>query len=116
MALKFLACTMRSTNPDFADRILELWYEFEKGETRVALLVRQIDKLECMHQAVIYEERTGEDMRNFMELEGEITLPELNPLLDTVLRKFEELKMRKRADIVMVFVSGRANGALLYTG
>lgn len=108
MALKFLACTMRSTNPDFADRILELWHEFEKGETRVALLVRQIDSLECMHQAVIYEERAGEDMSEFMKLEEKITLPELKPLLDTVLRKSEELKMRKRADVVIVFVSGRA--------
>ena len=56
MALKFLACTIRPLNPNFADLILELWYEFEAGETRTSQLVRQIDKLECIDQAIIYEE------------------------------------------------------------
>ena len=108
MALKFLTCTIRSSHPDFADLIMELWYEFEKGETDVAVLVRQIDKLDSIVQAVIYEERTGKDMSEFMELKDEITLPELRPLLDTCLEEREELRLRRQAeaDLIVVFVSG----------
>lgn len=106
MALKFLACTIRATNPEFADQILELWHEYDEGKTRTAILVKQIDKLECMHQAVIYEERTGKDMSGFMKLQVKVTLPELKPLLDTCLQRYEELKERRQADIIVVFVSG----------
>ena len=79
MALKFLACTIRSSNPSFADLILELWHEFEAGETRTSQLVRQTDKLECIDQAMIYEERSGLYLGDFMALEEQITLPELQP-------------------------------------
>jgi hypothetical protein len=103
MALKFLVCIIRSTNPEFAGRVLELWYEYEKGETRAAILVKQMDKLECMHQAVIYEERTGIDMSDFMQLKEKVTLPELQPLLETCFLKHNELKLRRQFDIVVVF-------------
>jgi hypothetical protein len=86
--------------------ILELWHEFEDGETRAALLVQQIDKLDCMQQAVIYEERTGKNMGDFMELKEKITLPELKPLLDACLAKYKELQLRRQADITIIFVSG----------
>jgi 5'-deoxynucleotidase YfbR-like HD superfamily hydrolase len=109
MALKFLASTIRATNPDFAHMILELWYEYEEGKTRTALLVRQVDKLECLHQAVLYEERTGKDMSDFISLKEKITLPELKPLLDSCLQKYSELTLRKQANIVVVFVSGIAD-------
>jgi 5'-deoxynucleotidase YfbR-like HD superfamily hydrolase len=108
MALKFLACTIRPTNPKFADQILELWDEYEEGKTRAALLAKQMDKLECIQQAVIYEERTGKDMSDFILLKEKVTLPELKPLLDTCLQKYDELKLRRQADIVVVFVSGIA--------
>jgi 5'-deoxynucleotidase YfbR-like HD superfamily hydrolase len=108
LALEFLACTIRPTNPKYADRILELWCEYEEGKTRAALLAKQMDKLECIQQAVIYEERTGKDMSDFMALEARITLPELKPLLDACLQKYDELKQRKQANIVVVFVSGIA--------
>jgi 5'-deoxynucleotidase YfbR-like HD superfamily hydrolase len=113
MALKFLVYIIRSTNPEFAGRVLELWYEYEKGETRAAILVKQMDKLECMHQAVIYEERTGIDMSDFMQLKEKVTLPELQPLLETCFLKHNELKLRRQFDIVVVFVSGMACLVLL---
>ena len=87
--------------------MLGLWYEYEAGETRAAVLARQMDKLECMDQAVIYEERSGLDLGEFMVLKEEITLPELKPWLEIRLRDYEGLKLRKKANIVVVFVSGR---------
>jgi 5'-deoxynucleotidase YfbR-like HD superfamily hydrolase len=106
MAFKFLACTLRSSHSAFADSMIDLWYEYEEGKTDVAVLVRQIDKLECMHQAVIYEERDGIDMSEFMELRKAVTLKELKPLLDACLQKHEEVVARKEAGLFVIFVSG----------
>jgi 5'-deoxynucleotidase YfbR-like HD superfamily hydrolase len=106
MALKFLACTVRPSNSRFADLILELWYEYEAGESRVSQLVRQIDKLECIDQAIIYEERSGLDLGEFMALKIHITLPELMPWLQIRLEDYERLKSRKKEEILVVFVSG----------
>lgn len=66
MAFKYLACTLRSSHPDFANSMIDLWNEYEEGKTEAAVLVRQIDKLECLHQAVIYEERHDIDLSEFM--------------------------------------------------
>ncbi len=106
MALKFLACTIRSFNPSFANLILDHWYEYEAGESRTSVLVRQMDKLERMDQAVIYEERSGEDLSEFMAVRADIDLPELKPWLEILLQNYENLKSRKNANIVVVFVSG----------
>ena len=106
MALKFLACTIRPSNPRFADLILDLWYEFEAGETRTSQLVRQIDKLECIDQAIIYEERSGLNLDAFMVLKEQITLSELQPWLKTRLQDYENLKSRKKAEVTVVFVIG----------
>ena len=74
--------------------------------------MRQLDKLECIDQAVIYEERTGRDLSEFMALKAQVTLPELKPWLDSLLQKYENLKLRKTDDIVIVFVCGM-NGYVL---
>jgi Adenylate kinase/HD domain len=106
LALKFLSCTIRETHPEFAAMILELWYEFEEGKTLTATIVQQIDKLECVQQAVMYEERTGKDMSDFMKLAEKITLHQLKPLKDTCLAKYQELQLRRKADDIIIFVSG----------
>ena len=106
-ALKVLACTVRAAaNPQFADSIVEHWYEYEAGESQAAALVRQMDKLECMDQAIIYEERSGLDLSDFMGLKEQVTLPELKPWLEIRLRDYEDLKLRKKANLLVVFVSG----------
>ena len=79
MALKCLACTVRASDPQFADSMLEHWYEYEAGESRAAILVRQMDKLECTDQAIIYDERSELDSSELMTLEEQITLPVLQP-------------------------------------
>lgn len=113
MALKFLACTIRPSNPGFADSLLENWYEYEAGETQASLLVRQMDKLECMDQAFLYEERSGLGLGDFMALKEQITLPELKPWLQMRLQDYENLKARKNANILVVFVSGKTGHVLL---
>jgi hypothetical protein len=40
-----------------------------------------------------------------MALRKHVTLPELQPWLNTRLQDYEELKLRKKADITVVFVS-----------
>ncbi|KAF1363472.1 cytidylate kinase [Lizonia empirigonia] len=106
MALKFLACTVRTWNPDFADLILGLWYEYEKGESDAAMLVRQVDKLECIQQANIYQQRSGVDLGEFMELKDKVTLPVWQPLLNNCLQIHEEMARRDKSDLVIIFISG----------
>lgn len=107
MAFKFLACTLRSSYPAFASSMLDLWYEYEKGESPAAILVRQVDKLECMHQAVIYEERDGINLEEFMLLSEKVTLPQLGPLRDACLQKHKELTDGPYNNVQIIFVSGR---------
>ena len=65
-----------------------------------------MDKLEYMGQAIIYEERSGLDLGEFMAFREQITLPELKPWLETRLRDYEGLKLQNKANILVVFVSG----------
>lgn len=107
MALKFLACSVRSWNSDFADSILDLWYEYERGESAAAILVRQVDKLECIQQASVYEKRCGMDLGDFMQLKSRITLPVWQPLLNECLYEHEKLSRRAKIRPTIIFVSGR---------
>ncbi|MCJ1448909.1 MAG: HD domain-containing protein 2 [Stictis urceolatum] len=106
MAIKFLACTIRSWDPRFADLLSKYWYEYEEGQTRAAMLVRQMDKLECLDQAVLYSERSGIALDEFMDLKEKITLPELQPWLEMRLKDHENLKLRQKMYIKVVFISG----------
>jgi hypothetical protein len=45
-------------NPSLADEIEQLWSEFGAGGSKIAQLFRSVDALQCMHQAVVYEERS----------------------------------------------------------
>jgi hypothetical protein len=114
MALKFLACTVRSWNLNFADLILDLWYEYEKGESDAAILVKQIDKLECIQQANIYQQRGGTDLSEFMELKDKVTLPVLQPLLDDCLHNHNEIVARTEVNLVIIFISGKHFSSKLF--
>jgi 5'-deoxynucleotidase YfbR-like HD superfamily hydrolase len=109
MAMKFLACTAKSWSPDQANMLLDLWNEYEEGQSKPAQIVKQIDKLECLQQAVMYQQKYQIPLQEFMDLKEMVTLPELKPLLDVCLRKYEEVKMRQHDDLVVVFVSGKTD-------
>ncbi len=55
-----VACLLSSR-----DRILDLWHEYEAGETPEARFVRQIDKLEMAFQAAAYERTFPLDLSEF---------------------------------------------------
>lgn len=84
-----------------------MWNEYEQATSQVAQLVHQIDKLECIDQAILYEERSGKDMSEFMKLRDVITLPELQDWLQDRLMDYESLKLRNVSNAKFVFISGR---------
>ncbi|OAL07202.1 cytidylate kinase [Phaeosphaeriaceae sp. SRC1lsM3a] len=106
MAMKYLTCTAQLTSPDQANMLMDLWNEYEEGQSKAAQLVRQIDKLECLQQAVLYQQRYRLPLEEFMDLKNNVTLPELQPLLNSCLAKYDEVKTRQRDATAVIFVSG----------
>ncbi len=67
---------------------IHLWEEYESGITPEAQFVRQIDKLEMILQASIYEHQGWENLAEFFDCSNaKITLPELTHLLENLERK-----------------------------
>ncbi|KIW36725.1 hypothetical protein, variant 2 [Exophiala oligosperma] len=109
LALAYLACLIRPVNPSFADEIEELWSEFEAGDSKAAQLVRSVDALECMHQAVVYEERSQlvKDLGEFMELETKVSAPELRDWVKCLQQERDTLWSSKvTQDLTFLFVLG----------
>ncbi len=109
LALAYLACLIRPVNPSFADEIEELWSEFEAGDSKTAQLVRSVDALECMHQAVVYEERSQlvKDLGEFMELETKVSASELRDWAKCLKQERDTLWSSKvTQDLTFLFVLG----------
>lgn len=65
-----------------------LYDEYYKGETPEARLVRQIDKLEMLLQALVYEQETGMDLAQFFENHPPQSFDSnLRPLLKYILKR-----------------------------
>jgi len=69
--------------------IAELWKEFESGETREAVIARDIDRLERILQALEYDEEYPEkDLSEFLvEGENEIESQEVREFINEVLNE-----------------------------
>jgi len=108
LAFKYLSCLAKPVNPAFAGEITALWCEFEEGITDAARLVRSTDALECMTQAVEYEERLRRqaDLKEFMELESQVTVPTLKEWVKHLKQDREDIWSPERADILVLFVLG----------
>lgn len=71
-------------------KIAELWREFESGDTREAIIARDIDRLEIILQALEYEEEYPEkDLSEFFaeaksELESKVIRKLLQKILDEI--------------------------------
>ncbi|KAL1762728.1 HD domain-containing protein [Schizophyllum commune] len=50
-----------------AQRIINLWKEYEARETPEALFVKDLDRFEMAAQAFSYERRTGQDLQTFYD-------------------------------------------------
>ncbi len=70
------------------DKYIQLWEEFETGTSLEAQFVRQVDKLEMVLQASIYEHLGWDGLNEFFDCSGlQISLPELHSLIKNLERK-----------------------------
>lgn len=110
LALKYLSCLAKPVNPSFAAEIEELWWEFEMGDSEAARLVRSVDALECMDQAVVYEGRSqlDKDLGEFMTLEPKVNAVELRGWTECLKQDRKILWSTKEAatDAVFLFILG----------
>ena len=72
------------------DEYIHLWEEFESGTSPEAQFIRQVDKLEMILQASIYEHQGWDTLDEFFDCNKlMITLPELQILLENLERKIK---------------------------
>ena len=71
----------------FGQEYVDLWEEFEAGDSPEARLVRQLDRLEMALQALVYEKQGHRNMGSFYHsAEEAVRSTELTELLETVQR------------------------------
>jgi len=70
---------------DTSERYLELWEEFEAGQSPEAKLVKEIDRLEMGLQAHFYEQEERLDLSDFFQaVDKAVSLPELRAVINSV--------------------------------
>jgi putative hydrolases of HD superfamily len=70
-----------------AEEYLELWDEYESGQSEEARLVKELDRLEMAFQALVYERNGQESLEEFFQSVNEtIRIDEFRHLLETVKR------------------------------
>ncbi|KAK2061337.1 P-loop containing nucleoside triphosphate hydrolase protein [Colletotrichum caudatum] len=113
LGVQYLSLLLKRSNPYWASRMIQIWDDYESGETRVAKLVHQVDKLECLHQAFIYFKRYKENhnleetLTSFKSLRGKISDTWLSQQADDILKEWElHVKKDKQRLPSIVFVIG----------
>lgn len=113
LGLKYLSCLARTATLEFADEITSLWNEYEEGTSKAAGLVRAMDAIECMDQAVIYEKRYAANLEEFMELESRVAAPELKDWVGHLRQERKAVWSRANSETPILFVLGTIAGILL---
>lgn len=91
-----------------ADEFVALWSEYENASTPEAVLVKQIDKLEMVIQAFIYEQRQEIDLSEFYEsVRTKIT----NPVLRSWLIELAERRLQKLPHLTPVKTGSNATSS-----
>lgn len=87
----------------------ELWLEYEKGETREAKWVKEMDKLECLTQAFEYEQRTfGEkNLEEFQGLNAKIYSEEASKWAKSLSQQRQIHRTRRERQLPIIFIMGR---------
>ncbi|KAL2128848.1 hypothetical protein VTI74DRAFT_8567 [Chaetomium olivicolor] len=110
LGLEYLACVAReSNNHAFADRICQLWNEFEEETTPIARVVSQVDTFQALSQAYLYARRyplLSHKLADFKKYRPEITDPWLCKQADDILQAWETADIRHKSDMVFIFVLG----------
>eukprot|EP00397_Hematodinium_sp_SG-2012_P022078 GEMP01022854.1.p1 GENE.GEMP01022854.1~~GEMP01022854.1.p1 ORF type:complete len:494 (+),score=105.92 GEMP01022854.1:113-1594(+) len=73
--------------------LLELWEEYEAGETREARFVKDVDKLEMLYQAAYYEKTQKRDLEDFYQSTDGKILNEVCKEQDELLRSAKRARM-----------------------
>lgn len=107
LGVQYLSCLLVESNPLLAAKLPEVWLEYEKSETRIAKLVHQIDKLECLHQALIYRKRHGDGhrLKEFQYLRNKVSDPWLATQADAIMAEWAMMQ-QKQFSISIIFVIG----------
>ncbi|MBL7161132.1 MAG: HD domain-containing protein [Anaerolineales bacterium] len=66
---------------------IQLWEEFESGKSPEAQFIQQVDKLEMVLQASVYEHQGWGGLDEFFCAKEKISLPELQHLLESLVRQ-----------------------------
>ncbi|KAI9896015.1 hypothetical protein N3K66_009084 [Trichothecium roseum] len=84
--------------------MMDCWLEYERGTTRVARIVHQVDKLECLHQAFIYRKRYGRgyNLEDFQGLRAKIEDAWLSKEADRILADWAKLDDQQTLPIIFV--------------
>lgn len=71
-----------------AERVREIWDEYEEGQSPESMYVRSLDKLECALQAYEYEATRGGRLDEFIvSAEQYIQHPRLLAILEAIKRR-----------------------------
>ena len=87
---------------------MELWLEYEKGETGEAQWVREMDKLECLVQAHEYEQKTfgKKDLTEFQGLSAKIHSPAASEWAGFVRQERHDHFARRGQQSQFIFITG----------
>ncbi|KAH8906447.1 P-loop containing nucleoside triphosphate hydrolase protein [Coniochaeta sp. PMI_546] len=109
LGLDFIACLLRNAGNPLADRVEDLWNEYELHKSHVSVVVHQIDELDLLQQAFpLHFTRHPElQLRDFRgpEVLDAITDDYLKGIADEVVRKwdvFESRRRSRRASFILV--------------
>ncbi|CAM1507552.1 Fc.00g071930.m01.CDS01 [Cosmosporella sp. VM-42] len=108
LGLKYLSCLLKQSNPTWAEKLPETWLEYENNESQVSELVHQIDKFECLHQALIYRKRYRgkQDLDQFKGLRKKITDPWLVTQADRIMEEWDDVDELESSTTSIIFVIG----------
>lgn len=108
LAIEYLSILAKDVAPVFASEMRELWIEFEEGESEAAILVGDMDALECLDQALVYGHRFRRFglPEEFAELPAYVRHPATQPWLQQHFVDQRTLLSAKSDVLPVVFVVG----------
>jgi 5'-deoxynucleotidase YfbR-like HD superfamily hydrolase len=109
LAIDYLCCLLKASNPSAATEIKSLFEEFEEGRTPEAKLVGEIDAFECLVQAEEYEERAHGHHRlhEFIDLESYISSADLSRWTRLLAQERSAISSKRSTDTTIIFVIGK---------
>lgn len=118
LGLEFLACLLRDAGSPLAERVVDLWHEYELCESHVSSIVNQIDLLDPLQQAYRYTclypdlapnpQHPGLHLRDFRSpsVLDSITDPHLKGIASGVVRAWDAFDSRRTSSQPFILVVG----------